>query len=97
MIIGSSSSMEMGEPNLYQLKMSFSIHGRDSDSVERSFGIREVTSQLDSNDHRLFLINGDGRTQSLSAENELLDPREGLRQCREIVRHTRGNFATGFQ
>jgi exo-1,4-beta-D-glucosaminidase len=49
---------QMGEPNLYQLKMSFSIHGRDSDSVERSFGIREVTSQLDSNDHRLFLING---------------------------------------
>jgi len=49
---------QMGTPNLYKLQMSFAIHGHESDSTDTNFGIREITSQLDSNDHRLFLING---------------------------------------
>jgi len=49
---------QMGTPNLYTLQLRFVINGSNSDSTETRFGIREITSQLDSNDHRLFLING---------------------------------------
>ena len=49
---------QMGTPNLYALEMRFVIRGNDSDRTEIKFGIREITSQLDSNDHRLFFING---------------------------------------
>ena len=49
---------QMGTPNLYQLQMRFVINGDDSDTVEAPFGIREIASQLDSNDHLLFFING---------------------------------------
>jgi exo-1,4-beta-D-glucosaminidase len=49
---------QMGTPNLYNLQLRFVINGDTSDSAETRFGIREITSQLDSNDHRLFLING---------------------------------------
>lgn len=49
---------QMGAPNLYSLKLRFVIKGSNSDSAETSFGIREITSQLDANDHRVFFING---------------------------------------
>jgi exo-1,4-beta-D-glucosaminidase len=49
---------QMGTPNLYTLQLRFVINGNDSDSAETRFGIREITSELDSNDHRLFFING---------------------------------------
>lgn len=49
---------QMGTPNLYKLQMRFAIDGRDSDNAETDFGIREITSELDSKDHRLFRING---------------------------------------
>ena len=49
---------QMGTPNLYKLQMQFVINGEDSDSAETRFGMREITSQLDSNDHRVFFING---------------------------------------
>jgi exo-1,4-beta-D-glucosaminidase len=49
---------QMGTPNLYKLQMQFVINGAESDETEIHFGIREITSQLDSKDHRFFLING---------------------------------------
>jgi exo-1,4-beta-D-glucosaminidase len=49
---------QMGTPNLYQLRMSFAIDGTESDSASTHFGVREITSELDSNDHRLFRVNG---------------------------------------
>jgi len=49
---------QMGAPNRYKLQLRFVINGSDSDSAETRFGIREITSILDSNDHRIFLING---------------------------------------
>ena len=49
---------QMGTPNLYKLQLSFAMNGSNSDSVETQFGIREITSELDSKDHRLFRING---------------------------------------
>ena len=49
---------QMGTPNLYKLQMSFDIDGKESDSAAIHFGIREITSELDSKDHRLFRVNG---------------------------------------
>jgi exo-1,4-beta-D-glucosaminidase len=48
----------MGEPYLYNAKISFSVAGRVSDSASTSFGIREVTSELTDKNFRLFKING---------------------------------------
>ena len=48
----------IGEPYLYNAKISFSVAGRLSDSASTSFGIREVTSELTDKDFRLFKING---------------------------------------
>ncbi|HEY1902752.1 MAG TPA: glycosyl hydrolase family 2 [Terracidiphilus sp.] len=49
---------QMGTPNLYNVHLKFVINGVESDHAETHFGIREVTSLLDANGHRLFLING---------------------------------------
>ena len=49
---------QMGSPDLYKLQMRFVIDGSTSDSAEIHFGIREITSELDSKGHRLFRING---------------------------------------
>lgn len=49
---------QMGTPNLYTLQLRFVVNGEDSDRTEKRFGIREITSELDSHDHRLFLVNG---------------------------------------
>jgi exo-1,4-beta-D-glucosaminidase len=46
----------MGEPNLYNAKLTFQIGGRTSDSASTTFGIREVTSELTDQGHRLFKI-----------------------------------------
>jgi exo-1,4-beta-D-glucosaminidase len=49
---------QMGSPNLYQLSMRFLLGKRVSDQETTRFGIREITSQLDDQGHRLFLVNG---------------------------------------
>ncbi len=49
---------QMGTPNLYPLKMEFEISGGVSDSSETEFGIRQVTSDLNSTGGRAFHING---------------------------------------
>jgi exo-1,4-beta-D-glucosaminidase len=48
----------VGEPYLYNGKMSFEIGGKVSDFTEVTFGIREVTSELTDQGYRLFKING---------------------------------------
>ncbi len=48
----------LGPQNLQQLHLEFESGGRVSDQQEVQFGIREVTSELDSQKHRLFKING---------------------------------------
>jgi len=50
--------VQAGEQNLYPLDLSFRVDGQTSDSASIQFGIREVTSDLDANGHRLFRING---------------------------------------
>jgi exo-1,4-beta-D-glucosaminidase len=49
---------QMGKAELYRLAMSFEIDGRTSDKAESNFGIREITSELNSAGERVFSING---------------------------------------
>src|ERR1035438_6500756 len=50
--------VQVGTPNLYTLKLQFEIGGAVSDESATRFGIREVTSILDEQNHRVFRING---------------------------------------
>jgi exo-1,4-beta-D-glucosaminidase len=50
--------VQMGKPELYSLKMEFVVSGRISDHSETHFGIREVTSELNADQRRVFSING---------------------------------------
>ncbi len=47
-----------GPQNLYRLQLEFVIDGEVSDRREVTFGVREITSELDARRHRLFLVNG---------------------------------------
>lgn len=49
---------QVGPQNLYPLSVRFETDGHVSDEAAIRFGIREVTSQLDEKNHRLFRING---------------------------------------
>jgi exo-1,4-beta-D-glucosaminidase len=48
----------LGKQTLYALRAEFVVDGKVSDAQDVRFGIREVTSELDSQGHRLFKING---------------------------------------
>jgi exo-1,4-beta-D-glucosaminidase len=49
---------QVGKPQLYKLQMSFDIDGKNSETSETNFGIREITSELNANGKRVFSING---------------------------------------
>jgi len=49
---------DLGPQNLYNLDISFETSGKVSDAQTLTFGIREISADLDANDHRLFRING---------------------------------------
>src|SRR5579862_3046402 len=49
---------QMGTPNLYKLAMQFEVDGAVSDHSTTEFGIREITSNLNSTGGRAFHING---------------------------------------
>lgn len=49
---------QMGQPNLYILRLKFVMNGEVSDSGDTRFGVREITSELDANNYRLFRVNG---------------------------------------
>ena len=48
----------MGAPALHPLTLRFSLGGQASDSASIRYGIREVTSEIDPQGHRLFRVNG---------------------------------------
>ena len=50
--------IQMGNPELYPLKMEFEVNGVVSDRSSTHFGIREITSDLNSIGGRVFHING---------------------------------------
>lgn len=49
---------QMGTPNLYKLAMQFEVNGAVSDHSHSEFGIREITSEVNSAGGRVFQING---------------------------------------
>ncbi|HTU34463.1 MAG TPA: glycoside hydrolase family 2 protein [Candidatus Acidoferrum sp.] len=49
---------QMGSPNLYELSMRFLVGKQVSDEDTIHFGIREITSQLNDDGQRFFLVNG---------------------------------------
>jgi exo-1,4-beta-D-glucosaminidase len=49
---------QLGAQNLYPLDLTFEIGGKPSDQSSIEFGIRQVTSEVDAQGHRLFHING---------------------------------------
>ncbi len=49
---------DLGSQTLYQMQIEFETGGAVSDSASVEFGIRQISSQLDENQHRLFFING---------------------------------------
>jgi exo-1,4-beta-D-glucosaminidase len=49
---------QMGKPELRPLSMRFTIGKDPSDAVSIRYGIREITSELDAQKHRVFLVNG---------------------------------------
>jgi len=50
--------VQMGTPNLYKLAMQLEVNGAVSDQSNSEFGIREITSQVNSVGGRVFQING---------------------------------------
>ena len=50
--------VHQGAQNLYSLEMEFTADGKVSDRQSTRFGIREITSELDSQNHRIFKVNG---------------------------------------
>ena len=50
--------VHLGSPNLYMLEMEFETGGKISDRQDVRFGIRQITSELDNQNHRVFKING---------------------------------------
>jgi exo-1,4-beta-D-glucosaminidase len=49
---------QMGTPNLYNLSMEFDVNGAISDQAETRFGAREITSELNAENERVFSVNG---------------------------------------
>jgi len=49
---------QMGKPDLYKLSMQFEVNGAVSDHANSEFGIREITSEVNSVGGRRFQING---------------------------------------
>ena len=48
----------LGPQNLHRLRVEFAAGGKLSDRQEVTFGIREITSEIDAQQHRLFKVNG---------------------------------------
>ncbi|HUI41459.1 MAG TPA: glycoside hydrolase family 2 protein [Terriglobia bacterium] len=49
---------QMGKPELYDLSLEAQAGGQVSDALALKFGIRDVTSEIDADNHRVFSVNG---------------------------------------
>ncbi len=49
---------QMGTPNLYDLHIEVESGGKTSEEQSLQFGVREITSELDQDKHRVFSVNG---------------------------------------
>ena len=50
--------VHLGAQNLYGLEIEFTADGKVSDRQTTRFGIREINSELDNQNHRVFKVNG---------------------------------------
>ena len=50
--------LDAGDHPLYPLELTFETNGTIGDSRKLEFGIREITSEVDAQNHRVFRING---------------------------------------
>ena len=81
---------QMGSPKLHQLDLQFLQNGQVSDRVSARFGIREITSELDEQQNRVFKINGKRlliRGGGWSQDMLLRQQQERLRREFEYVKH----------
>jgi exo-1,4-beta-D-glucosaminidase len=86
---------QMGKPNLYSLEMKFEIDGAISDESKTEFGIREVTSEVNSTGGRAFhvngkniLIRGGGWTPDMMMREDSQRLRDELRYVRDMGLNT---------
>jgi exo-1,4-beta-D-glucosaminidase len=49
---------ELGEPHLYDLKLTASVAGKISDTAQTRFGIREVSDYINADGYRAYRVNG---------------------------------------
>ena len=87
--------MQMGTPNLYDLHLSFATGGQISDATHTRFGIREITSDLDSHQRRVFsvnhkkiLIRGGGWSPDLMLRQDPTRLRDEFRYVRDMGLNT---------
>jgi exo-1,4-beta-D-glucosaminidase len=81
---------QMGSAALHRLDLQFLIKGQASDSISTRFGIREITSELDERQNRVFKINGKRlliRGGGWSQDMLLRQSQEKLRHEFEYVKH----------
>jgi exo-1,4-beta-D-glucosaminidase len=81
---------QMGSPALHRLDLQFLINGRVSDSISTRFGIREIGSELDERQNRVFKINNKRlliRGGGWSQDMLLRQSQERLRHEFEYVKH----------
>jgi exo-1,4-beta-D-glucosaminidase len=81
--------VQMGTPNLYPLIMEFDIHGRVSDWSQTTFGIREVTSELNTTGGRAFHINGKNILLRGGGWSPDMMLRENSQRLRDELRYVR--------
>jgi len=82
-------SHDMGTPEMYTLEASFVKDGIVSNSLSTEFGIRSITSIVDGNGHRQFMLNGKPvlvKAGGWTDDIFMQDTPERIRQQVEFVR-----------
>jgi exo-1,4-beta-D-glucosaminidase len=81
--------VQMGKPSLYPLTMEFEVGGVISDQSHSEFGIREITSDLNSVGGRAFHINGKNILIRGGGWTPDMMMRENLQRLRDEMRYVR--------
>jgi len=50
--------VQLGPQSLYGLQLEFTVNGKVSDRQSTRFGVRQITSEIDNQNHRVFRVNG---------------------------------------
>ena len=88
-------SWELGSPELYDIKATFEKDGKASDSMDVTFGIREIKSELNEYGYRQFTLNGKEillKGAGWTDDIFLRDTPEDLERQVEYVKHMNMNL-----